>query len=255
MTENIDVVILAKNSEKTLEYCCKAVLTRIPVNNLIIVVGKSVDKTLEVAEKYAHLVIEEETNTIGSARDLGLKHVETKFYASIDSDVIISPEWYNWCIKTICENPSVGACEGYVKPFGHHYYDFQYSLKDKGYCSLGNTLLRTKLIKEVGMPHEPYEEDMYLRERIERRNYNWAVNFDVVSTHLVNDVDIFRHYIYFGKHEKCSLVTLLKTLVLSFRDFINSKNAGINLRIYLLLLKMSRFYGLISGKRIQTFSD
>lgn len=250
MREKIDVVVLAKDSERSLESCCKAVLNYVPVGNLIVVVGKSVDRTFEIAARFANILVKDEGKGIGCARGEGLEHVKTRFYASIDSDVIVCPEWYYWCFKTMVENPLVGACEGYIKPFGRYYYKFQHTLRDKGYCSLGNTLLRSNLIREVGMPIEPYGEDWRLRERIERNGHEWIVNFDLVSTHLVTDIDIFRHYINFGKKGKSSLVTLSKEVVLSLKEFLASENPGISCRAYILLLRLSHFYGLVSGKGI-----
>lgn len=248
----IDAVVAVKNEAFKLQICCRELLKKVPINNLIIVVGESKDNTLEIANKYADIVVEDENKGIGYARSLGLEKVETEYYASIDSDVIISKDWYSWCRNTI-QKPRVAACEGYPRPLGARYAKCQRLDLKHPYCSLGNTMLKTHVIREVGMPLVAFGEDHVLKERLESRGYNWMVNFDLLSIHLVNDLDMLRHYIKFGvslgRHQNISYWNLAKSIHWSVKDFaIEANNFGLNLSTYVLLLRLIGKFSILYGK-------
>jgi len=246
----IDAVIAVKNEAFKLGYCCKELRKKVPISNLIIVVGKSEDKTLETANKYADILIEENNKGLGYARNQGLKEVKTEYYASIDSDVILSKEWYYWCKNTI-KKPSVAACEGYPKPQGTYYSRFQY-LGRKTYCSLGNTMLKTNVIREVGIPLGGWGEDHVLKERLEAKGYEWIVSFDLISQHLVTDLEMLRHIVNFnvwvGKNQKISYFNLTKNTCWSLKDFADqATNLGLNQSTYILLYRLAINLGLLQG--------
>jgi len=247
----IDVVIVVKNEAFKLQMCCKELLKRVPLNNLIIIVGKSKDNTLVTAQKYANIILEDENKGVGYARRLGLEKVETEYYASVDSDVILSRDWFSWCINTI-QKPRVAACEGYPRPLGAHYAELQRFGLMQGYCSLGNTMLRAHVVREVEMPLVCWGEDYALKERLESRGYNWVVNPDLVSIHLVNDMDMVRHCVNFGvslgRHQNVSYWSLVKGTLWSFKDFaFQANNSGLNLSTYVLLLRLTRNFSILYG--------
>jgi glycosyltransferase involved in cell wall biosynthesis len=247
----IDVVIVVKNEASKLQICCRELLKKVPINNIIIVVGESKDNTLETANRIADIVLKDENKGIGYARSLGLEKVETEYYASIDSDVILSKDWYSWCNNAI-QKPHVAACEGYPRPLGAYYAKLQQPLLKQGYCSLGNTMLKTNVIREVEIPLVAYGEDYLLKERLESSGYNWLVNPDLVSIHLVNDMDILRHYLNFGmsigKHQNISYWNLAKSTLCSFKEFASQANhLGLNLSTYVLLLRLTKNFSTLYG--------
>ena len=69
----------------------------------------------------------------------------------------------------------------------------------RGFCDLGNTLLKTEIVRKVGMPLILVEEDWELRNRIEAIGYKWVTNFMIWVPHLKSDVDVLRHSIWWGK--------------------------------------------------------
>jgi glycosyltransferase involved in cell wall biosynthesis len=248
----IDVVIAVQNEAFKLQTCCRELLKKVPINNLIIVVGESKDNTLEIANKYADIVINDENKGIGYARSLGLEKVVTDYYASIDSDVILSKDWYSWCRNTI-QQPCVAACEGYPRPLGPRCAKSQRLDLKNPYCSLGNTMLKTHVIREVGMPLVAFGEDHILKERLGSRGYNWVVNFDLLSIHLVNDLDMLKHYIKFGKslgrHQNTSYSDLTKGILWSINDFATQlSNFGLSLSTFILLLRLIGKFSAVYGK-------
>jgi glycosyltransferase involved in cell wall biosynthesis len=115
MSSKVDVVIPVRNEFTKLEFCCKSALRRIPINNLIIVVSPSKDRTLQVAKKYGNIVFMDDNQGVGHARSLGLEKVETEYYVSLDADIIIPKNWYSMCSESI-RGERVAACQGYDRP-------------------------------------------------------------------------------------------------------------------------------------------
>lgn len=198
--KKIDVVIPTKG-EPSLIYCVKLTRKYVPVNNLILVASR---RTRNLVENLGDIIIYDDRKNVGIARSLGLKEVKTEFYASIDSDVLLNPSWYKWCIKTI-EDETVAACQGYAKPIGKIRGHLQErfirdgGMYGKGLAGLGNTLLKTKLVRKVGMPKIPVGEDWALRNRLEAIGYKWISNVNLQSKHLQTDIDTWKHAIWWGK--------------------------------------------------------
>ena len=195
----IDVVI-PTIGEWSLPYCVRSIRKHIPVNNLILV-GPSNDEQLP---SLADIFVSFDEKNVGKARAKGLEHVETEYYASVDSDVLVNSQWYRWCIKTI-QQEDVGACQGYAKPVAKIYgrLDKEFikrgGLWGKGLCGLANTLLRTSVVREVGMPLIPLHEDWELLLRIEQAGYKWISNIDLITDLLITDVDMWKHHILWSK--------------------------------------------------------
>ena len=98
MTEPVDVVILTKNSERMLRECIDSVYRNVPVNRLIVVDGYSNDGTIEIVKgyqkKYGNVVLLRDGGTRGSARQRAIGAVKTDLFMFVDSDVILSENWF-----------------------------------------------------------------------------------------------------------------------------------------------------------------
>ena len=106
-------VLIPTLGEWALPFCVESVRRRIPVNRLILV-GPSND---EKVRSLADIFVPSNEKNVGKARAKGLEYVKTDYYASVDSDLILSPHWYMWCVKTI-QPKDVGACQGSAKTVG-----------------------------------------------------------------------------------------------------------------------------------------
>jgi len=196
----IDVVIPTKN-EWTLPYCIQSVRRNISVNKLILVAPSNCIASLK---PLADILVAFDEKNVGRARAKGLEYVETKYFASVDSDILISPRWYDWCIKTI-QPEDVGACQGIGKPLANLYWEIEKDflkrggMYGKGFCCLGNTMLKTFVTRKVGMPQVRVGEDWALRLRIEKAGYKWISNMNLICTHVKNDVDIWKHAVWWGE--------------------------------------------------------
>lgn len=196
----IDVVIPTLG-EWSLPVCIKRVRQHIPVNLLILIGPRNLDPEMR---SLADIFVGAEEKNVGRSRAKGLEQVQSEFFASIDSDVLISPRWYKWCIGAI-QPKDVGACQGYAKAVAKIYgaLDERFiksgGMWGKGLCGLANTLLKTEVVREVGMPQIPLHEDWNLLLRMENAGYRWISNMNLISDHLVTDVDMWKHHILWGR--------------------------------------------------------
>lgn len=110
----VDVVVLTKDSEKTLVQCLDSVYRNIPVNRLIVVDGYSTDQTLEIVKKFDkrfhNVVLLREKGTRGRARQRAIKAVTTEWFMFVDSDVVLCHNWFEKAKKLMKDN--VGAIWG-----------------------------------------------------------------------------------------------------------------------------------------------
>ena len=85
-----------------------------PVNNLIIVDGYSTDATAEIMkefqEKYGNVNFVQEKGTRGSARQTAIQMVKSDWFMFVDSDVILSKNWFAEAKKLVKDD--VGAIWG-----------------------------------------------------------------------------------------------------------------------------------------------
>ena len=114
MMKPVDVVILTKNSERLLRECIDSVYRNIPVNRLIVVDGYSTDKTEQIVrefeEDHGNVVFIQDRGTRGSARQKAMENVKTDWFMFVDSDVVLSRDWFAKAEKLITED--VGAIWG-----------------------------------------------------------------------------------------------------------------------------------------------
>jgi len=164
----IDVVMITKNSLfPCLKESVESIFNNIPVNRLIVVDAFSNDGTIELFEEYKrkglNIEIYQHACKRGKAREIGIKLVQTPWFAFVDSDVILARNWFNEIKKYI--RPHIGAIEGNVN---------KQKVNPKGRAYTNCTLIRADLVKDVKIPEEmAVLEDQFIRKWIERKGYIW----------------------------------------------------------------------------------
>ena len=95
--EPIDVVMTTLDSEVFLEKCLYTVYREIPVNKLWICDGGSKDSTLEIIKKFprVEIFVKPEIRTGGKLLEYLTSLVETDWFAFVDSDLELTPGWYD----------------------------------------------------------------------------------------------------------------------------------------------------------------
>jgi len=110
----VDVVVLTKNSERTLNKCLSSIYNFVPVNRLIVVDGYSTDKTLKIIRKFNkkhhNVVLFREKGTRGRARQKAIDAIKTEWFMFVDSDVTLCKGWFKKAKRFI--KTDVGAIWG-----------------------------------------------------------------------------------------------------------------------------------------------
>ena len=103
--QTIDVVMITKNSDFMLKRCIESIYANLPVENLIIVDGFSTDKTLSIInklnEKFKTIKVVSLKGSRALARQIGIRNVKTKWFMFVDSDIILSKNWFKTAEKQV----------------------------------------------------------------------------------------------------------------------------------------------------------
>lgn len=180
IVELIDVALLTFNSDRKLRECLDSVYENVPIKRLIVVDGFSTDCTLPILDeyqaKYGNVVIVQEKGTRGSARQTAIEMVESEWFMFVDSDVVLSKNWFADAWKNVRED--VGAVWG---------IEIWSVLRDSDVLPIfervtlkifeerGGThdlLVRRKAIEGIHIPFELHTyEDGYIKKWIEKNGY------------------------------------------------------------------------------------
>ena len=98
---DVSVVVLTKNSARTLEKCLVSIERERPFE-IIAVDGRSKDQTLSILRKHRIKILSEteEANGFGFSRQLGVKAARSLYVMFVDSDVELNPG----CIAILRDN-------------------------------------------------------------------------------------------------------------------------------------------------------
>ena len=105
----LSVTVPCYNSEAYMENCIHSLLTGGTEVEIILVNDGSVDRTGEIAEKYAKdypdmvKVIHQENGGHGEAVNTGLRHASGLFFKVVDSDDWVSISAFKEMMKTLAE--------------------------------------------------------------------------------------------------------------------------------------------------------
>lgn len=131
------------------------------------------------------------------ARQELMERVDTDWFAFVDDDVKLRPDWWS-TIKGMV-GPNVGGVEGlWSYLVGDRRVDDytramtrlarvlrQESWRDRiDRAFTGDTLVRTEAVKNIHMPNIPVWEDEYIRRWVEKNGFEWLRTPNVVCDHL-----------------------------------------------------------------------
>jgi len=190
----IDVVMLTKNSEHTLGRCLSSLYQNVPVKNLIVVDGFSTDRTLkilnEVKGNRGNVAIIQTNGSRAKAREEGIGRVRTDWFMFVDSDAILSKDWFRNAEKNIAND--VGAVWGIN-------IDILPNIQDKRFLRLqgliarqcfnlrGGThdaLVRRESLAGIEIPEELHTyEDAFIMNWIRNKGYRTVIGENIYCLH------------------------------------------------------------------------
>lgn len=208
----MDVVILTRNSGRLLKKCIDSVYQNVPVNRLIVVDGYSTDNTLQILkefqERQGNVVVVQDRGTRGSARQAAINKVETDWFMFVDSDVVLSRNWFAKAEKLIRDD--VGAIWGIevwsvlreAKILGLFERVTLKIFEKRG--AMHDLLVRRKAIDGIEVPSNLHTyEDAYIKSWICGKNYKVIAVYEPYCLHFrSNTVWTLRHFSLMGEDLK-----------------------------------------------------
>lgn len=190
--EKADVVIITLNSDRMLHKCVESVYKNVPVNRLIAVDGGSSDQTIPILkafnDKYHNVKIIVEKGTRATARQKGIENVESDWFIFVDSDVVLSKNWFKKAFQHV--DSHVGAVWG-IEVWST--IKNTTSLKVfllatmKIFTVRGGThdiLIRTMIVQDIKIPGNLHVfEDAYIKDWIVHKGYNVVACYSPFCIH------------------------------------------------------------------------
>jgi GT2 family glycosyltransferase len=117
------VVILTKNSERTIEHTLNSLVeSSYAPKEVVIVDGGSKDNTLEIVKRFYDKlnikVVYDEGKGLGYARDIGWRATskDIKYVAMVDSDVVVDKTFFEDALQILEKDKNLGALGAKLKP-------------------------------------------------------------------------------------------------------------------------------------------
>jgi glycosyltransferase involved in cell wall biosynthesis len=208
MTKPVDVVILTKNSERLLRECIDSVYENVPVNRLIVVDGYSTDDTKNIVnefqERHGNVIFIQDKGTRGEARQEAISKVKSDWFMFVDSDVILSENWFAKAENLIRDD--VGAIWG-IEIWSVLRKTKILNLFERATLKIfekrGGThdlLVRRKAIEGIKMPYQLHTyEDAYIKSWICGKGYRVIGVYEPNCLHFrSNTVWTIRHFSFMG---------------------------------------------------------
>ena len=194
--ESIDVAILTLNSERMLRECINSVYKNLPVNHLIVIDGYSTDATADIVkefqEKYGNVIFIQEKGTRGSARQKAIQLVKSDWFMFVDSDVILSKNWFAEAKKLVKDD--VGAIWGieiWSVLKGTKVLKLFERFTLKIFEKRGGThdlLVRRKTVEDIKIPYQLHTyEDGYIKSWINKKGYKVLGVYEPYCIHFRSD--------------------------------------------------------------------
>jgi 1,2-diacylglycerol 3-alpha-glucosyltransferase len=104
---SVSVVVCARNEEKFIGHCLRALSEQTVMPEIIVVDGRSTDGTLKIAKNYADKIISDGGKGIAYARNLGWKNASGEIVAYCDADALPPPDWVENITRLMRTNAAV----------------------------------------------------------------------------------------------------------------------------------------------------
>ena len=181
------------------------------------------------------------------ARQELMERVDTDWFAFVDDDVKLRPDW--WATVTGMISSDVGGVEGlwsylagdkrvddYTRAMAQlARLSRQESWRDRiDRAFTGDTFVRTEAIKNIRMPNIPVWEDEYIRQWVEKSGFRWLRTPYVVCDHmrkynLKPSYNVGKYGYYLGRLKvktQFKRIALLPVKVLFAIAYTGNINAG-----------------------------
>ena len=188
----ISVVVPVRNAEDFLEGCLASV-ARQGVSEIVVVDGRSTDRTLEIASRYTTRIVSDDGRGVAAARRMGAAEARSHWIALVDADVVLPDSALRNLLDEFKEGGYVGLQAGLQSISGDGYWgqalvEHHRTGRSKDWFGLVATLFERDTFLSIGLDEAFLSgEDIELRVRLERAGARAAVSRRTVVTHRFGD--------------------------------------------------------------------
>jgi glycosyltransferase involved in cell wall biosynthesis len=185
-----DLVIWAKNGASMLPLVLKRadeVLPNEVIAKKIFVDDHSTDESREIAKDFGWRVYNNKNGGIACGVNTALKRVESKYFISLEQDLVLAKNWFEKIPKHL-EKPNVVSAMGIRypdDPILRKMHEFSLDKSDFTMGSMDNSMWKTRIVKFFVVIPEYLKYgavDSYMGLRL--RGFESVVDPSVVSVHL-----------------------------------------------------------------------
>ncbi len=253
--ERLDIVVCTRNNEPTLRQSLQRILSYGAPARLIVVDGRSTDRTTEIATDMGAQIYSDKGRGLGYARNMALQLVQTPVFGFVDADAFIPKNWTD--LQRHMTDPTVAAASattiyGYGNPPLQRFHEWMATRgsEDVGFVS---TIVRRNAFLKAGGIREDLTayEDWELYGRLKALGLKWISDRSVVTYHPQTMLSFLSHARRWGSGAKRSGVDATRFV----RPLLTSPFWGVRMAarvhpihaIYYPLLRLSYLVGYIEG--------
>jgi glycosyltransferase involved in cell wall biosynthesis len=255
----VDLVMWAMNGERYLPIVLRRIEEVIPaeyINQRILVDDHSLDNTVNIARDFNWDVYVNPFGGIPSGANEALRHIKTRYFISIEQDVILAKDWWK-IVPRYMENEKVAIAQGIrladnkvLRKLDEYVYSRMEKDPLRFGVSIDNNIIRTNVIKQLGgFPNIcPTCMDVILMKKILKSGCIWIIDRNVVSEHVRTSVMQYsRHNYELSRRcagtKYCTDVNI--PLLKEFRIFLTSPIRGMVIAAKKHCFKLAIIYPLI----------
>ncbi|MDA4127878.1 MAG: glycosyltransferase family 2 protein [Thaumarchaeota archaeon] len=255
----VDVVVLTKNSEKTLALCLDAIERSVNLSSLIIIDGGSEDKTLAIASGRTPAVQVLPSLNVGQARDYALDLIHTETFAFVDSDVVVNRQSFLKSVQMLSRDVFVAAVTNAMIPADSRLRKPTERPNRPNYLTFGFVLLRTSALRRCRIPGIPWGEDGRTGKRLEKLGFNWLIQNEFYCRHLITMQEHWYHALRYArlgypwiKPKKIPLLMVKDVVKIGF-PLGDSRRPSLNNLVFCGFVLLGLLERLVKGERPLSF--
>ena len=197
-SEALDVIMCTWNSCKPwFRKCLLSIKREVNVHCFLVIDRYSSDDTASVIRSvFPEAKIIYTNANLAVARKVGIKQVDTRYFAFIDDDVELCGGWFKKLFALITNRERIGAVQGFTRYFVDYLDKIQISelrFRKGNYREVTgrglthNTIILSRLVKDFKPPPIIHSwEDFLLTQHIIEKDYKWIEAYDVQIIHYMN---------------------------------------------------------------------
>jgi hypothetical protein len=221
----VDLCTWTKNGSKTLIPVLKRIDRVIPaeeVGEKIAVDDSSVDSTVKILKEFNWKVYPNRRGFINGGTTEALSHVRSKFFVSVEQDVLLCSNWWDIVPKHMVDKTvavaqgveiSTNSAErGIEKLILKKVKQIPLEKRASLWKTIGNNIYRSEIIRKLGFVDDSTAMRPFY-EKITAHGFKWITDINAVSTHIHGDIfNAVRHTVtFYGQTQESTYLDKMRT--------------------------------------------